>query len=130
MRAMYHARPARRATRELDGGLDGLGAGIGEKNLVEIRHIFQQALSQHARQRGNVKLDEVGQVAVKNAFQSPAQRRVIAADRKYTKPAQEIEIAHAVAVEEVLALPLLETHIVADCLEDTDQLLVEMARVH
>ena len=59
-----------------------------------------------------------------------SQRRVIAADRKYTKPAQEIEIAHAFAVEEVLALPLLETHIVADCLEDADQLLVEMARVH
>ena len=107
-----------------------LRAGIREKHLVQIRHIFQQPLGQHAGERRDVKLHEIGQVAVEHALQRRAQRRMIAADRKNAKPAQQVEITHAVAIEEVLALPLLKADVVTDGLENAYELLVQMARMH
>ena len=79
---------AGRAARELDRGLDGLGAGIGKEHLVQIWHMFQQAFRQHAGERGDVKLHQIGKIAVEDAFQRLAQRRMIAANRKNAKSAQ------------------------------------------
>ena len=86
--AIDDAGPAGRAARELDRGLDRLGAGIGEEHLVEIRHIFQQPLGEHAGERRDVELHEIGQIGVEHAFQRLAQRRMVAADRKNAKSAQ------------------------------------------
>ena len=86
--AVHDARPAGGAARELDRGLDGLGAGIGEKHLVQIWHMFEQALRQHAGQRGDVELHEIRQVGVEHALQGMAQHRMIAANRKNAKSAQ------------------------------------------
>ena len=88
MRAMNDAGPSGRAARELDRGLDGLGAGIGEEHLVQIWDMFQQPLGEHARERGNVELHEIRQVGVEHAFQRMAQCRVIPAYRKNAKSAQ------------------------------------------
>ena len=82
------AGPAGGAAGELDRSLDGLGAGIGEKHLVQIWHMFEQAFGQHAGQRRDVHLHEIGQIGVEHAFQRMAQRRMIAADRKNAKSAQ------------------------------------------
>ena len=49
-----------RTAGELDCGLDGLGAGIGEEHLVQIWHMFQQAFRQHAGERGHIKLNRLG----------------------------------------------------------------------
>ena len=122
--AIDDAGPAGGAARELDRGLDAFGAGIGEEHLVEIGHEFEQPLGQHAGQGRDVELHEIGQVAVEHALQGLAQRRMVAADRKNAKAAQQIEIARAVAIEEVLALPLLKADVVADGLEHPHQLLI------
>ena len=82
------AGPAGGATGEFDRGLDGFGAGIGEKHLVQIWHMFEQAFRQHAGQRGDVELHQIGQIGVEHAFQGMAQRRMIAANRKNAKSAQ------------------------------------------
>ncbi len=82
------AGPAGRAAGELDRGLDGLSPGIGEKHLVQIWHMFEQAFRQHAGQRRDVQLHQIGQIAVEDAFQGLAQRRMIAANRKNAKSAQ------------------------------------------
>ena len=82
------ARAAGRAARELDRGLDGLGAGIGKEHLVQIWHMFQQAFRQHAGERGHIKLNQIGKIAVEHAFQRLTQRRMIAANRKNAKSAQ------------------------------------------
>ena len=128
--AVHDAGAAGRAARELDRGLDGLGAGIGKEHLVEIRHVGQQPLGQHAGKRRHVQLHEIGQIAVEHAFQRVAQRRMVAPDRKHAKAAQQIEIAVAVAVEQILTVPRLKADVVADGLQHPDHLLVQMARMH
>ena len=88
MRAVDDAGTSGRAARELDRGLDRLRAGIGEKHLVQIGHVFEQALGQDAGKRRDVELDEIGQVAVEHALQGRAQRRMVAANRKNAETAQ------------------------------------------
>ena len=88
VRAIDDAGPAGRAARELDRGLDGFGAGIGKEHLVQIWDMFQQAFRQHAGERGDIKLHQIGQVAIEDALQRLAQRRMIAANRKNAKTTQ------------------------------------------
>ena len=88
MRAGDDARAAGRAARELDRGLYRFGAGIGKEHLVQIWHMFQQAFRQHAGERGHIKLNQIGKIAVEHAFQRLTQRRMIAANRKNAKSAQ------------------------------------------
>ena len=88
MGAIDDAGPAGGAAGELDRGFDAFRAGIGKEHLVQIGHEFQQAFGQHAGQRRNVELHEVGQVAVEHALQGLAQRRMIPANRKNAKTAQ------------------------------------------
>ncbi len=66
MVAIDDARPAGRRAGELDRRLGRLGAGIGEENLVEIGHERQQSLGQHARQRRNIHLHQIGQFGVEH----------------------------------------------------------------
>ena len=128
--AIDDAGTARGAARELDRRLDRLGAGIGEKHLVQIWHMFQQPLGQNAGERRHVDLHEIGQIGVEHALQRLAQRRMVAADRKHAEAAQQVEILVAGAVVEVLALALLEPDVIADGLQHADDLLVQMARMH
>ena len=51
---------------------------------------------------------------------------MVAPDREHAKAGQQVEIARAVAIVEVLPLPLLEADIVADSLENPDELLVQI----
>ena len=88
MGAVHDARPAGGAAREFDRSFDTFCPGIGKKDLVQIGHIFQQTLGQHAGKRRNIELHEVGQIAIENALQCLAQRRMIAANRKNAKTAQ------------------------------------------
>ena len=88
MRAVNDAGPACRTTREFDRGLDGFGARIGEKYLVQIWDMFQQTLGEHARERGDVELHKIWQVGVEHALQRMAKRWMIAANRKNAKSAQ------------------------------------------
>jgi hypothetical protein len=84
----HDAGPAGRATRELDRGLDGFRAGIGEEHLVQVWHMLKQAFRQHAGQRGDIQLHQIGQIAVEDALERLAQRRMIATNRKNAKSAQ------------------------------------------
>ena len=88
VRAVHDAGPAGGAAGELDRGFDTFRAGIGKKHLVQIGHVFQQPFGQHAGERRNVELHEIGQVAVEDALQRLAQRRMVAANRKNAKTAQ------------------------------------------
>src|SRR5712675_486973 len=122
--AMHDARPAGRAACELDRRFDAFRAGIREKDLVQIGYEFQQAFGQHARERRNIELHKVGQVAIENALQRLAQGRMIPANRKNAKTTQQVKIARAIAIEQVLALPLLKADIVTNCLKDSYKLLI------
>src|ERR1700689_3837422 len=130
MGAVHDARAVGGAAREFDRSLDALGAGVGKKHLVEIRHVFEQPLGMHARKGRDVELHQIGQVAVEHALERFAQRRMIAANRKNAEPAQQVEITRTVAIEQILALTLLKTDIVADRLQDAYELLVEMTSMH
>ena len=88
MGAIHDTRAAGRATCEFDRSFDTFCPRIRKKDLVEIRYVLQQTLSQHARQGRNVELHEVGQVAIEDALQCLAQGRMISANRKNAKTAQ------------------------------------------
>jgi hypothetical protein len=76
------------AAGELDGGLNGFGAGIGKEYLVQIWNMLEQALGQHTGERRNVKLHQIGQVGIEDALQGSAERRMVAANRKNAKTTQ------------------------------------------
>jgi hypothetical protein len=75
-------------------------------------------------------LHQIGQVAVEDALQRLTQGRMIPPDRKNAKTAQQIKIARAITIEQVLTLALLKAHIVTDRLQDPYQLLIQVARMH
>ncbi len=88
MRAVDDTRPAGRAARELDRSFDTFRAGIGKKHLVQIWDIFEQPFRKHAGQGRNIELHEIRQIAVENALQCVAQRRMVPPDRKNAKSAE------------------------------------------
>ena len=125
--AIHDAAAPGRGARELDRRLDRLRAGIGEEHLVEMRHEREQPLGQNAGERRDVHLHEIRQVGVEHALQRRANRRMIAADREHAEAAQQVEIAVALAVVEVLAASLAKADIIADRPQHPDHLLVEAA---
>ena len=114
------------AAGELDRRFDAFGAGIGEERLVEIGDVFQQPLGEHAGEHRDVELDEIGQVGIEHALERLAHDRMIAPDREHAKAGQQVEIARPLAIVEILPLPLLEADIVADGLENPNELLVQI----
>ena len=118
MGAVHDAGPAGGAAGEFDRGFDTFRAGIRKKDLVQIRHVFQQPLGQHAGQRRNVELHQVGQVAIEHALQRLRSAGWFRPIAKTPNPLSRVEIAGAVAIEQVLALTLLKADIIADRLED------------
>ncbi len=88
-----------------------------------------QALGQNAGQRRQIELHEIGKIAVQNALEGVLDSRMIAAKREDTEAAQEIEVTITVTVEEILSLPALKTDIVANGLEDPDELFIEVSRM-
>ena len=85
--------------------LDRLRSGIGEKHLVEMRHIAQQTLGQNAGQCRDVHLDEVGKVAVENLLEGVTDDRMVAAEREHAPATEQVEILPVVAVVKILPCP-------------------------
>ena len=63
-------------------------------------------------------------------FQRVAQRRMVAADAEDAEAAQQIEIARARGIEQILTRAAAELDVIADGPQHADHLLVEMAAVH
>ena len=124
---MDDPRPAGGRTREFDRRFDCLGAGIGEKDLVEMRRERQQPLGQQARKDRQIHLDEIGQIAVDHAVQGFAQPRMVAADREDAEAAEQIEIAVAGAVVEILSGAAAKADVEADRVQDAHHHVVHVA---
>ncbi len=129
MLAVDDSGPPGGAAGKLDCGLDRLGAGVGKKYLVEIRRELQQPLCQHAGERRDVELDQIGQIGVEHTLEGFAQCRMIAPDGEHAVSAQEIEIFVALAVEQILSGAAAEADIISNRPQHPDHLLVEMARM-
>src|SRR5205807_5584046 len=104
-------------------------AGVGKKNLVEMRDEREQPVGQKARERRDIHLYQVRQISVDHASQRGADRRMVAPDREYSKAAQQVEIALALAVVEILAASLAKADVIPDGLENANHLLVEATSV-
>ena len=96
------------ARANFDGSLDGLRARIREEHLVEIGHAAKQPLGEHAGERGNVHLHEIGQIAVEDALERIAHDGMVAADREDAKAAEQIEIPIAVPIVQILSTAAAE----------------------
>jgi hypothetical protein len=57
MVAIENSGASSRGAGKFQRGLHRLGSGIGEKHLVEVGHVPQQALGEQAGRRGYVHLD-------------------------------------------------------------------------
>ena len=88
VRAVYDAGAAGSTAREFDGSLDTFRAGVRKEHLVQIRNEFQQTFRQHTGKCGYVELNEIRQVAIKDALQRLAQRRMVPPNRKNAKSTQ------------------------------------------
>ena len=66
--AIHDIGAAGRGAGELDRGLDRFGAGIGEEHLVEMGHEREQPLGEHAGERRNIHLHQIGQSASSTLF--------------------------------------------------------------
>ena len=92
--AVYNLPAASCCPGKFDGCLDRFRTGICEEYFVQIGHVRQKPLREHAGQCRYVHLNKIGKIAIDNAFQRLAQNGVIAADRENSIPAQQVEIPH------------------------------------
>ena len=51
-------------------------------------------------------------------------------DRKNAKTTQQVEVFCAFTVEQILALTALKTNVIADGLQDSHELFIEIAHMH
>ena len=121
---------ARGRACEFDRRFDAFSAGIGEKDLIEIRCVDEEALGQDAGERRNVHLDEIRQLAVEYALEGFAQVRMVTTDREHAESAEQVEVAAALAVVQILPGAAAEACVVADRLENPHQLAVEVPAMH
>ena len=120
----------RRVARELDRGLDRLRARVAEEDPSRPGGIF--AASRSARSPGehrDVHLHEVREPGVEHVVQRLDHLRVVAPDREHAPAGEQVEVALALCVEEVLAARLGIGDIEADRLEHPDDLAVQVLLV-
>lgn len=113
--------------RELHRRLDCLGAGIAEEYSRQVADAAREVLGEEPREKGDIELHQVRQLGVEHVLERPADRRMIAAEGEDSEPAQKIEIAMAVAVEEISAFGARKVGIETDRLQDARQLRVQVA---
>src|SRR5262249_41650029 len=75
-------------------------------------------------------MNQIRKVGIEDALERFAQGRVISSDRKNAKAAQQVEIADALPIVEILPLAAAKADIVSNGFEDPNHLLIEMARMH
>jgi hypothetical protein len=75
-------------------------------------------------------MNEIGELAVEDTLQGIAEGRMIAADGKHAKSAQQIQIARAIPVIQIRTLAAAKADVISDGLEHPHHLFVQMAREH
>ena len=85
--------------------LDRLGAAVREEAAVPVvRHAPDERLGQEPRERLALHLDEVRQRRGHRVAQRLLDRRMTAPEREHAEPGEEVEIALALAIEQVRTL--------------------------
>ncbi len=124
--AVDDLRPPGGGAAELDRRLHRLGAGIAEEQLVEPRHPRRQPLGEQPGEQRDIELHHAGEFAVQHLFEGGDHRRVVAAHGEHAETAEQVEIAVAVAVEQIGALGADVIGIEPDGLEHAQKLGIEM----
>ena len=125
-----HARTPGGRARELEGGVHGVGAGVGEEDGVESgRHPRDELLGEEAGEQRDVHLDEARPLQLEGFLERAPHRGVVAAEIEDTVAGEEVEVALAVGVPEVRALALHPDLVEADDAQDAGQLGAEVAGV-
>ena len=125
--AVEDGRAAGRGAAELDRRLRGLGAGVAEEQLRQPGHVAGEALGEQAGEQGHVELDQSGQLAAQHLLERAGHGRVVAPEREHAEPAQQIQVAVAVGIEQMRPLGTHIIHGEAEGAQDAQQLRVEMA---
>ena len=89
---------------ELEGALDGLGAGVAEEAGVAGREFLGESLGEQAGENRAVHLDHVGEIEFEDVPDGFLNGGVVAADVEDAVAAEEVEVVLAVEVVEVGAL--------------------------
>ena len=89
-------------TGELQRPLDRLRAGAGQHHGVERRRrAGDQLLGEQPRQRRDPELGKVGGVGVEHPVQLRLHVRVIAPEREHAVAAEQVQVAVAIAIDQV-----------------------------
>ena len=112
---------------ELDGRLDGLGAGVAEEDPVDVvGTVGDQLLGQQAGQERAIHLDHVREIEFDGLMECGLQRRMTSPEGVHAETRKEVEIPLALGVEEVGPLPPDVEAIESDRLEHPRQLVVQV----
>jgi hypothetical protein len=126
MLAMHDPGSAGRRPAELDRGLDRLGTGAAKEQLLQPRHVAGKALGQQTGEQRDVELDQTGELAAQHLLERVDHGRMVASEGEDPEPAQQIEVAVAVGVEQVSPLGAHVVHGEPERAQDPHQLRIEM----
>ena len=118
-----HARTPCGRAGELEGRVDGVGAGVGEEHRVEPgRHPRDQLLGEEAGEQRDVHLDEARPLQLEGFLERAPHRGVVAAEIEGAVAGEQVEIALAVRVPQIRAFAPHPDLVEADDGEDASQL--------
>ena len=101
-----HPRAPRGSARDLDRRLHGLRAAVGGHHRLDAAgRSCQQLLGQDAAQQRHPKLRQVGGVSLHNFAHGGDRPRMVAPDGEDAVATEEVEVAPALGVDQVRALP-------------------------
>src|ERR1700722_6793911 len=113
--------------RELDGRLDRLCSRVAEEDPADLLAAStNQLLCEKTRQKCAVHLDHVRQVEIDRLMERLLERGVTPPECVDTESRKEVEIALALGVEQVAALPAHVEAIEPDRFEHAPQLVVQV----
>ena len=122
------------AAGEFECAFDGFCAAVAEEDGVEVwgallGEALDEGFGEEAAEEGGVHLDHVGEVEVEGVADGLLCDGVVAADVEDAEAGEEVEVAVAFLVVEVLALGAGVDFVEADHALDLDEGAVEVAVV-
>ncbi len=118
-----------RVPRELQRGLDRLGAAVAEEHPVQARRLGQQPLREQPGDRLTVELGPGGEVRVERVVQRLLDHRVAAARREHPESGQEVRVRVSLGVVEVGAVTAHVVLVEPDRVQRARQLRIQVAAV-
>ena len=127
---VQHPRASGGGAGDLDRRLDRLGAGVGRNHRGDaVGRKREQLLGEHAAEQRHAQLRQVAGSRRHHLLDRGDRLRVVAPDREHAVAAEQVEVALAVGVDQMRALPSAPHLVEAQRAQDPPHLRVQIAVV-